>query len=94
MDNESLLSLFNISVFEKKNLQIYKLKDVIFITECLSGTFGPNCYGTCGNCFNGTSCNRETGACVLGCAAGFTGGVCKTGSDALSLSLSLSLSVI
>ena len=46
-------------------------------TECEDGHFGEFCDGTC-HCSSG-SCDKTTGHCPSGCAAGWSGDNCQTG---------------
>ena len=46
------------------------------ITACKAGTYGMNCLETCGNCRYG-NCDKVTGRCNHGCAAGYLGETCK-----------------
>lgn len=40
--------------------------DIFFIIECDNGTYGTSCSS---NCYQGQSCDKETGACPEGCGA-------------------------
>ncbi|XP_078328156.1 uncharacterized protein LOC144623567 [Crassostrea virginica] len=45
---------------------------------CDDGTYGNNCVHNCsGDCLNGSSCNKQTGYCDMGCKPGYTNALCK-----------------
>ena len=48
-------------------------------SECRNGTFGVDCSQTCGFCLDREPCNKETGVCEVGCAAGYHGDKCTLG---------------
>ena len=50
-----------------------------FITECLSGSYGVNCGGTCGSCRSVTYCDTVNGICPQGCKPGYKGELCQQG---------------
>ncbi|XP_053397991.1 cell death abnormality protein 1-like isoform X2 [Mercenaria mercenaria] len=45
-------------------------------SECGKGVYGVNCEGKCGQCTD-DECHPETGECLRGCLAGYTGPLCK-----------------
>ena len=47
--------------------------------ECSNDTYGNNCTGVCGSCFEDMSCDHVTGECVSGCDAGWNGPLCNIG---------------
>lgn len=49
------------------------------ISECQTGTFGPECKYNCSGHCSGV-CNRTNGGCDMGCKPGYTGQKCDTGS--------------
>lgn len=50
------------------------------IIGCQMGTFGRNCNKTCSsNCRNRGICEKDTGRCIDGCAAGWKGDFCSEG---------------
>lgn len=51
---------------------------VQFFLVCGNGTFGLGCQLTCGNCAETKQCNHSTGACPLGCSAGYKGDRCMS----------------
>ncbi|XP_078328732.1 uncharacterized protein LOC111112398 [Crassostrea virginica] len=46
--------------------------------ECPLGTYGENCQSLCGSCLMQNQCSHIDGVCSGGCAAGYTGNLCKT----------------
>ncbi|KAL3879335.1 hypothetical protein ACJMK2_031635 [Sinanodonta woodiana] len=50
--------------------------------ECLDGKYTAFCNHTCGKCFNGEPCNKDTGECLHGCEPGWTGKSCDTDASA------------
>lgn len=45
---------------------------------CSSGSYGPNCSLTCGQCRQITDCNHVTGHCSDGCVHGYITEYCNT----------------
>ncbi|XP_067685404.1 receptor-type tyrosine-protein phosphatase epsilon-like [Haliotis asinina] len=41
------------------------------VSSCNNGSYGINCSSECGNCMYGVSCDKATGTCPDGCAAGW-----------------------
>lgn len=37
----------------------------VLISECNGGTWGEDCLNSCGNCYNGTACNKAHGECPV-----------------------------
>lgn len=51
----------------------------LFLIECESYKYGPNCSRKCGHCKDGIPCSTVTGACNGGCEYGWIGKQCDTG---------------
>ncbi|XP_025108805.1 multiple epidermal growth factor-like domains protein 11 [Pomacea canaliculata] len=45
---------------------------------CLDGKYGWSCSQSCGQCANSLACDKVTGRCPTGCAAGWTDDLCQT----------------
>ena len=48
----------------------------MMFAECQDGTWGLECAETCGHCVTWHPCNKENGACQVGCEPGWTGVNC------------------
>ena len=48
-------------------------------TDCADGYFGAQCQHQCHCADAADICDKSTGHCQLGCAAGWTGTDCQTG---------------
>ena len=57
----------------------------IFFLACRSGTYGTGCHEMCGYCLEEQTCFYINGTCLNGCAPGFYGDLCKTGTFTSSL---------
>lgn len=43
----------------------WNVAQVYLFSECQYGTFGEDCQKSCGNCYNGTICNKKSGECPI-----------------------------
>lgn len=59
-------------------LNIFKKSFFCLFSECESGTYGKECKGKCGHCFNSTDCFHVNGTCLSGCGPGYLGNLCTT----------------
>lgn len=62
------------------------MKILFPFTECIPGSFGPNCDQRCGVCKDNEACDYRNGACPQGCAEGWTGSTCQMGKQIIRLS--------
>lgn len=62
------------------------MKILFPFTECIPGSFGPNCDQRCGVCKDNEACDYRNGACPQGCAEGWTGSTCQMGKQMIRLS--------
>lgn len=51
-----------------------------FFSACNKGFYGVDCNEECGHCRDVNKCHHINGTCLNGCAAGFMGNLCLTGS--------------
>ena len=54
--------------------------DLLYL-ECEIGKYGVNCQSTCGSCLVQNQCSHINGVCSGGCAAGYTGDLCRTSKE-------------
>lgn len=60
------------------NFKMYSF--YVSLSDCKEGWYGVNCSQQCvGYCRDGSTCHHVTGQCNEGCAAGWTGSLCKKG---------------
>ncbi|KAK3611221.1 hypothetical protein CHS0354_002117 [Potamilus streckersoni] len=62
----------------RNNQWILTICEVQVFGECLDGVYSKFCNKTCGHCYAGLLCNKETGKCPKGCDMGWKGETCDT----------------
>ena len=56
----------------------------MYISECADHFFGRECSKDC-HCYRNLVCNKTSGHCTEGCAPGYTGQDCQTGTWLVTL---------
>ncbi|KAK3600085.1 hypothetical protein CHS0354_023622 [Potamilus streckersoni] len=67
----------NVISVVRRNTWILTLCEVTVEGECLDGFFSEYCNNTCGRCYNGDSCDKESGICPDGCDPGWSEMLCN-----------------
>ena len=57
----------------------------LYLSDCISGFFGPDCDENCGQCKNGTTCNSTSGICPDRCKPTWDGLRCDSTYNVLDL---------
>lgn len=79
---EYFLLIYPKKVNDYVTMKMLKLSFICYTCniECREGWYGDSCRLQClGHCRDGVTCNHVTGRCDTGCAAGWTGTLCKKG---------------
>ena len=61
-----------------KKIPVHNVSPLYYI-ECSSNTYGVNCSMSCGNCYEGDTCNHLNGTCAGGCDPGWQEDTCLQG---------------
>ncbi|KAL3880848.1 hypothetical protein ACJMK2_033054 [Sinanodonta woodiana] len=62
----------------RRNEDILTICEVEVLGDCLDGVYSEFCNNTCGYCYNGSLCKKDTGECIKGCDLGWRGLLCDT----------------
>ncbi|KAL3880675.1 hypothetical protein ACJMK2_032897 [Sinanodonta woodiana] len=62
----------------RQNKDILTICEVEVHGECLDGVYSEFCNITCGYCYKGLPCKKDTGECLEGCDPGWIGQLCDS----------------